>query len=354
MTCPPVKTVGLIFSKKKKQRSAFSGLEEYASQHGIQIVHVDLDHAISLQGNFDLIVHKLTDLIAAATKGQEDAERQLANFEQYTKVHPQTLILDPLPDVNKLMDRRGTFAILKTCLAVHARTNPHPTEPLFYLPNHICLPNIHTPFSKDLLAFPILCKRVSACSSEEAHKMTLVPNPQHTDLLGPYYDPDEPVIFQEFIQHDGVIFKIYVVDGTPHVQVRPSFKNVTLDDNLLHFDSQVVPKAFEQDTQSPTSSQTNGTAHYIDPIRQAFLTRDVHNVRSAKEAVFDHRKIEHITQRLIEQLNLTFFGFDVLVETGPLHRHFVVDVNYFPSFSNIPDFRERFVDILLSRLKTVE
>jgi hypothetical protein len=45
----------------------------------------------------------------------------------------------------------------------------------------------------------------------------------------------------------------------------------------------------------------NGT-HHTDPIRQAFLTRDVHNVRSAKEAVFDHRKIELITQRLIEQL----------------------------------------------------
>lgn len=204
MTCPPVKTVGLIFSKKKKQRSAFSGLEEYArysnilcqprslpiqthsanitilSQHGIQIVHVDLDHAISLQGNFDLIVHKLTDLIAAATKGQEDAERQLANFEQYTKVHPQTLILDPLPDVNKLMDRRGTFAILKTCLAVHARTNPHPTEPLFYLPNHICLPNIHTPFSKDLLAFPVSVSNVKKLQLRKVIELNRVYNVKDT------------------------------------------------------------------------------------------------------------------------------------------------------------------------------
>ncbi|GAB5591964.1 hypothetical protein Unana1_06864 [Umbelopsis nana] len=275
MTCQPVKTVGLIFSKKKIQRSGFIGLPEYASQHGLQIVHVDLDDSIASQGNFDLIVHKLTDLIAAATKGHVDAQRQLDNFEQYTKDHPNTIILDPLVQVDRLMDRRGT----------------------------------------------------------------------------PYYDPDEPVIFQEFIQHDGVIFKIYVVDGTSHVQVRPSFKNVTLEDALLHFDSQVVPKAFEQDTQM-NNHQING--HNNDPIRQAFLTKDIHNMRAEKEAVFDHRKIELITQRLFEQLGLTFFGFDVLVETGPAHRHFVVDVNYFPSFNNIPDFRERFVDILLSRLKAVE
>lgn len=154
--------------------------------------------------------------------------------------------------------------------------------------------------------------------------MTLVPNPQHIHLLSPYYDPDEPVIFQEFIQHDGVIFKIYVVDGTSHVQVRPSFKNVTLEgnrrlrstgqneivlklfdllylDDLLHFDSQVVPKAFEQDTQTQ-----NGRRHQVnghsDPIRQAFLTRDIHNMRAKKEAVFDHQKIKLITQRLFEQL----------------------------------------------------
>lgn len=63
--------------------------------------------------------------------------------------------------------------------------------------------------------------------------MTLVPNPQHIHLLGPYYDKNEPVIFQEFIQHDGVIFKVYVVDGTSFVQVRPSFKNVTLEGKFI-------------------------------------------------------------------------------------------------------------------------
>lgn len=102
-----------------------------------------------------------------------------------------------------------------------------------------------------------------------------------------------------------------------------------MSDNLLHFDSQVVPKAFEQDTQSPTSSQTNGTAHYIDPIRQAFLTRDVHNVRSAKEAVFDHRKIEHITQRLIEQLVRQFvlnFQFILCFTIRELHKKLIIKI----------------------------
>lgn len=125
------------------------------SQHGLHIVHVDLDDSISSQGSFDLIVHKLTDLIAAATKGHLDAQRQLDNFQQYTKAHPNTIILDPLVQVDRLMDRRGTFTVLKACLSAHTLAHPDTTEPLFYLPNHICLPNIHAPFSKQHLPFPV-------------------------------------------------------------------------------------------------------------------------------------------------------------------------------------------------------
>lgn len=125
------------------------------SQHGLHIVHVDLDDSISSQGSFDLIVHKLTDLIAAATKGHIDAQRQLDNFQQYTKAHPNTIILDPLVQVDRLMDRRGTFTVLKACLSAHTLAHPDTTEPLFYLPNHICLPNIHAPFSKQHLPFPV-------------------------------------------------------------------------------------------------------------------------------------------------------------------------------------------------------
>jgi hypothetical protein len=62
-----------------------------------------------------------------------------------------------------------------------------------------------------------------------------------------------------------------------------------------------VPKAFEQDT-PPNSHRPNGTHHQHDSILQAFLTRDTNNMRIQKEAVFDHRKIELITQRLFEQL----------------------------------------------------
>jgi hypothetical protein len=89
-------------------------------------------------------------------------------------------------------------------------------------------------------------------------------------------------------------------------------------DDLLHFDSQVVPKAFEQDTHHiHNSKHQNGTNHYSDPILQAFLTKDTINIRAQKEAVFDHRKIELITQRLFEQLVRHLFCLRVAEHATP-------------------------------------
>lgn len=77
-----------------------------------------------------------------------------------------------------------------------------------------------------------------------------------------------------------------------------------------------MPKAFEQDT-PPNSHRQNGTHHQHDSILQAFLTRDTNNMRIQKEAVFDHRKIELITQRLFEQLVRHWVIFCLRVEGQP-------------------------------------
>lgn len=56
--------------------------------------------------------------------------------------------------------------------------------------------------------------------------MTLVPSRRHlADLHG--YSDSEALVVQQFIQHDGVIVKVYVIDGQIYVATRPSFMNVT-------------------------------------------------------------------------------------------------------------------------------
>lgn len=71
-----------------------------------------------------------------------------------------------------------------------------------------------------------MCKRRTACSSTEAHQMTLIPSIEKMDQLKNYVEDNEAVIVQEFIQHDGVIVKVYVAEGQITASTRPSFKNM--------------------------------------------------------------------------------------------------------------------------------
>lgn len=70
-----------------------------------------------------------------------------------------------------------------------------------------------------------MCKRRTACSSTEAHQMTLIPSTQGMSQMEQYVKNDA-VMLQEFIQHDGVIVKVYVADGQISASTRPSFKNL--------------------------------------------------------------------------------------------------------------------------------
>jgi inositol-1,3,4-trisphosphate 5/6-kinase/inositol-tetrakisphosphate 1-kinase len=58
--------------------------------------------------------------------------------------------------------------------------------------------------------------------------MTIIPSIQHLNKnWTDKYGDQEPVIIQKFIQHDGVIIKVYVADGQTYISTRPSFINVT-------------------------------------------------------------------------------------------------------------------------------
>lgn len=172
------------------------------------------------------------------------------------------------------------------------------------------------------------------------------------------FGPKEPVILQQFIPHDGVLVKVYVIDGTPHVSTRPSLKNIPREnqgwinnnngnytqhiltillDKAIPFDSQKLPKAFGQASQDVA------------------IASDLGVEQRAIESRIDLERIQKITNRLHRELvrqlpqktdrscargraykmhawmqGLTLFGFDVLLESAT-GAYYIVDVNYFPS-----------------------
>ncbi|CAO3600768.1 unnamed protein product [Absidia cylindrospora] len=327
MTCSMKRwTVGLVFTKNKIEQSGFIGIEHYARDHGLNIVLVDLSQSIDNQGPFDLIVHKMTHVVSRMEQGDDEFRIQYERFITYCNTHPQVIVLDQWENIKMVLDRAKTFDYLCPDIGSH--------DLLFKIPEYMPLDSAKSIFQvAEKLSFPVMCKRRSACSSTEAHQMTIIPSAQHlTKTWTEHYGDKEPIIIQKFIQHDGVIIKVYVADGQIHVSTRPSFTNVTQDTDLIYFDSQKLPKTF--DTRSPQ-----------DCLQKIILSSDHSDIQAQKTALLDHDILKRMADELQKRLKLTFFGFDVLLESGT-NDYYIVDVNYFPSFKNVPHFQSIFVNIL--------
>ncbi|KAJ8655147.1 hypothetical protein O0I10_009182 [Lichtheimia ornata] len=314
-------TIGMVFSTKKLKQSRLVDISKHARSSGLNFVDLDLSRPIEDQMPLDMVVHKVSDIVARAKAGDKNAQAEYERFQTFCSSHPNVRIVDPLDKVAKLLDRKSTMNV---CSPDHA---------LFRIPTTLYAANVHELHTLDL-TFPIFCKPQSACAVSGSHHMVLVPSSLELAQLQQHFTPNDPVILQEFIPHDGVLVKVYFA-YPDHVFIffRPSFKNIDQGfSKALFFDSQKLPKAFD-----PESSEQR---HIVtDPA-----------ARDAVEAKVDPTRIQRIAAHLQRQLRLTFFGFDVLLEstTGEYH---VIDVNYFPSFKEVDDFPDIFIATLKQLLE---
>ncbi|CAO3652699.1 unnamed protein product [Cunninghamella echinulata] len=234
-----MKTVGLVFKKKKIERSGFIGIEEYALQQGLQVIHMDPSQLFKDQISVDIIVHKLTDVVGKMKKGDMEAKLEYDNFLEYCQLNPKMIILDEWVNVEKVLDRLTMVDYLSSCI--------NPSKPLFCLPKNKIIQSIKEyPDISHQLTYPIICKRQTACSSTKSHEMTLIPSINQLEWMI-HYEDYEPLLLQEFIQHDGIIIKVYAADHQIYTSIRPSFMNMNQDGYAVHFDSQHLPKQFNHD-----------------------------------------------------------------------------------------------------------
>eukprot|EP00070_Physeter_catodon_P044028 XP_028350922.1 inositol-tetrakisphosphate 1-kinase [Physeter catodon] len=151
------------------------------------------------------------------------------------------------------------------------------------------------------LAFPFICKtRVAHGTS--SHEMAIVFNQEGLSAIQP------PCVVQNFINHNAVLYKVFVVGESYTVVQRPSLKNFsagTSDRESIFFNSHNVSK--------PESSSVL-TA--LDKIEGVFE-------RPSDEV------IRELSRALRQALGVSLFGIDIIInnQTG---QHAVIDINAFP------------------------
>lgn len=145
--------------------------------------------------------------------------------------------------------------------------------------------------------FPAMVKQLQASGSLAAHDMAVVWRSEDIDQF------KYPLYVQEYINHDGTIFKIYVLGDLHFNVVRVSLPN------------------FPHDYQAPVRFNSQDWKHELPPE----LTKEYTGKRKAPEEAL----ISNASHCVSSLLGLSLFGFDVIenVDTGKLA---IIDVNYFP------------------------
>lgn len=319
------KRVGFLLSRRKMRKSIFDTFAHLCEKTGIDLIEVDLDRPLEEQGPFDLIIQKLTEYMAAAIKGSKEAMKTLKGVEMYINDHPEIIVIDPMESVRKLFDRITSYQIMKECEILEEGA-------MVSIPNFAQIDELD--FKLNLkkiksagVSFPMVCKTVIGHGSESCHEMAVIFNEEGLKDLMP------PCVVQQFVNHNAVLFKVFVAGNNHYIVERPSIKNFYMkdvkDQKTIFFSSHDVSK----------------------PDSGSYLSELDEDDKDDSVTTPDEDLVLKLVQKLQPKLNLAMFGIDIIVEKGTGH-HVVIDINYFPGYEGAPSFPvdfAKYVHDLLSK-----
>ncbi|XP_048393527.1 inositol-tetrakisphosphate 1-kinase isoform X1 [Stegostoma tigrinum] len=301
------KRVGYWLSEKKIKKLNFQAFADLCRKRGIDVVQLDLEKPIEEQGPLDVIIHKLTDVILEADQNDAQSQELVQRFQDYIDSHPETIILDPLPAIRTLLDRCRSYELirrLESCMQDERICSP----PFMELSSQ-CGEDTMAEITKHKLTFPFICK-TRVAHGTNSHEMAIIFSEDGLKDIKPQ------CVIQSFINHNAVLYKVFVVGESYSVVERPSLKNFSRgvsDRKTIFFNSHNVSK--------PESS-SDLTA--LDVVEGVF--------RPPSDEV-----IRKISRTLREALGISLFGIDVIInnQTG---QHAVIDINAFPGYEGVPEF----------------
>ncbi|KAM6254876.1 inositol-tetrakisphosphate 1-kinase isoform 1-T2 [Spheniscus humboldti] len=329
------KRVGYWLSEKKIRKLNFQAFAELCRKRGVEVVQLDLTKPIEDQGPLDVIIHKLTDVILEADQNDSQSLELVHRFQEYIDAHPETIILDPLPAIRTLLDRSKSYELIRQIEAY--MQDERICSPPFMELTSACGEDTLQLIEKNGLAFPFICK-TRVAHGTNSHEMAIIFNQEGLKAVRP------PCVIQSFINHNAVLYKVFVVGESYTVVKRPSLKNFSAgisDRESIFFNSHNVSK--------PESSSVL-TAAEVCLVQRTSMTVcpsgfPYRDPLDKIEGVFERPNddvIREISKALRQALGVSLFGIDIIInnQTG---QHAVIDINAFPGYEGVSEF---FTDLL--------
>lgn len=303
--------VGYALAPKKQVSFIQDSLVQLAAERGIDLVPIDLGRPLLDQGPFDCVLHKLCS---------DDWKRQLKEFEEK---NPRVLIIDQ-PEAIELLHNRISMLQVVAELEMDRSKMPGAETASFGIPKQTVIYEFgsvsEVNVEEEGLRFPVISKPLVADGSAKSHKMLLVYNNDGLNKLKP------PIVLQEFVNHGGVIFKVYVVGEYVKCVKRKSLPDIS-EENLRSLEGSL---SFCQ--------VSNVGAHEINPDKYDELM----HLESAELPPMS--LITEIAKGLRRATKLHLFNFDVIRDAKDGNRYLVIDINYFPGYAKMPDYETVLVD----------
>ncbi|GAV08944.1 hypothetical protein RvY_18562 [Ramazzottius varieornatus] len=328
---PAIPRIGYWMSAKKLKKMDMNVFSRVCRNGGFELVQIDFKRPLDQQGPFDIFLHKLTDIIVKAEQDNMDDSQEVELFrvlESYMKSHPETIVIDPIDNLKKLLLRQRQYHLIATSEACI-------NHEMVFTPNFIELYSTDPEsMLEDLrraeVSFPIVCKAQQAHGSSDAHRMMIIFNAAGLQSI------KVPCVAQSFVNHDAVLYKVFVIADNFYVVRRPSFENFhSTDLPPVVFDSQNISSAswLYEDPSTKFQSSISPTSVSAKPVFE-----------------LDSKIVQRIVRGVRKQFGLSLIGIDLIVEKAS-GRYAIIDVNAFPSYDGVPNFFQHLLGHIQSLIR---
>lgn len=133
-----------------------------------------------------------------------------------------------------------------------------------------------------------------------------------------------PIVLQEFVNHGGVIFKVYVVGDYVQCVKRRSLPDISEDGTSKG--------------SLPFSQISNLTAQE-DKNREYGEDRSLEKVEMPPLSF-----LADLAKAMRKSMGLNLFNFDVIRDARDANRYLIIDINYFPGYAKMPSYEPILTD----------
>ncbi|XP_021752427.1 inositol-tetrakisphosphate 1-kinase 1-like [Chenopodium quinoa] len=288
--------VGYALPPKKVDSILNPSLLTYAKNHGVDFIPIDVNQPLIHQGPFDCVLHKIYD---------DDWSRQLLDF---ASKNPSIPVIDSPTAIQRLHDRISMLEAVKNLVIPSSTAEMAPSVGI---PKQVLLMD-EDEIENLGLKFPVIAKPVVANGSIKSHQMSLVFNSNGLKKL----KNQTPIVLQEFVNHGGILFKVYVAGKNVRCVQRKSLPDfdVTAD----HFEDEgVMP--FSQISNLPTTEKQLQVDNVAMPPMEF---------------------VNGLASAMREGAQLNLFNFDLIRDGSESSgvKYLIIDINYFPGYAKLPEF----------------